>query len=432
MILQNWWYTTLLSADTTPQPPLREKVEFEVAVVGGGMAGLHAALELAKAKKSVVLLERNVCGGSTTGKSAGFLTPDSELDLGKMVRRYGLKDAKLVWKMAEDGVALIVKSIKEFNIDCDLIEQDSLYLGLGKSGKKVVLEEAMARRAMGFDYKLHDSRKELRSVNTGRGYVAGLQYGGTFGINPLLYAQGLKAQLLKMGVKIYESTEVLSIEKNVARTHLGSVRAKNFIVCIDKMKKSFSPLADKLYHAQTFLSVSEPLEEEDVAAVFPGKEVMCWDTKLVYTYYRLTGDRRILLGGGSALSTFAPVDITSPKIIQHVIKEFKKHFPRFKHVDFIQYWPGRIDTTKDIMPIVDTLPDAKHVQYVLGCVGLPWAAWCGSYAARRLIDKSLCYPYCRFLSVDRSFFLPGWFQKIFGKMLAFSLGAAHAKYLKKE
>lgn len=431
MILQNWWYTTLLNTKVDVCPPLMDNLTCDVLIIGGGMAGLHAAAHLADKGRKVVLLEKNICGGSSTGKSAGFLTPDSELELADLVRRYGIEDAKKVWSIAAQGVDIIVDNIKKYQINCDFIEQESLFVGIGKGGAEGVKEEARSRTAFGFPHTLYDDLT-LKTVNTGLGYTAGLAYGGTYGINPLLYSQELKAILLKQGVEIFESTEVMRIHDQVAKTHLGSVTAQNIIVCIDKMKPRFSDVADDVYHAQTFLSISEPVEANDVKGAFPTKNVMCWDSTLVYTYYRLTGDRRLLVGGGSALTTFSSMDVTSPIVIKRVIKDFKKRFPALAHVEFIQYWPGRIDTTKDLIPIADFDSKIPYLQYVLGCVGLPWAAFCGDYAARRLLEPDYCHLYCKYLKVDRKYFIPRSLQKFLGKMVTFSLNNGYSKYLQKD
>lgn len=431
MILQNWWYTTLLNTKTKFCEPLRKNISCDVLVVGGGMAGLHAALYLVQKGKKVVLLERNICGGSSTGKSAGFLTPDSELELNQIIRRYGKKDAIKVWGIAAQGVDLIVNTIKRYKLKCDLVKQDSLFVGVGKGGHMDVEYEAEARKDIGFEYKLYNA-DGLKKVNGGRGYTAGIKYSGTYGVNPLLYAQELKSVLLRLGVKIYESTEFVNIKGHVAKTHLGSVRAKNIIIAIDKMKRDISEVSNETYHAQTFLSITEPLSKKDINILFPRYNVMCWDSSLVYSYYRLTGDHRLLLGGGSAMTTFSRKDVTKPDVINNVISGFKKRFPGLKHVEFIQYWPGRIDTTKDLIPIVDFDPKYSHIQYVLGCVGLPWAAFCGYYAARRLIDTNFCEEYCRYLKINRKYFVPHWLQEVIGKMLAFSINNVYSKYVQKE
>lgn len=433
MILQNWWYTTLLGVDADNQfcDPLQDNIKTEFLVIGGGMAGLQAARTLSEAGKETVLLERNICGGSSTGKSAGFLTPDSELELAQLMRRYGKHHAENIWGIAERGVDLIVNAIASYNISCDLLKQDSVFLGIGRLGALAVKEEAESRKAMGFSYEYYD-HQSLKKITGSTSYSNGIRYGGTYGINPLLFAQGLKNALLKKGVRIYESTEVEHIQKNTAFTHLGSVEAKCIIVCIDKMPDEFAPVASDVYHAQTFLAVSEPLSHDDLLYINPDKSFMYWDSKLVYSYYRVTGDERLLLGGGSALTTFSPLDVTSPIVIQNVIVQFKKKFPKLEHLKFIQYWPGRIDTTKDIIPIVDYDPTNKTITYVLGCVGLPWAAACGCLAAERYLNTKSTEEYARFLRMNRNFLIPKFAQKILGKMITFSLNNAYSKYLQKE
>lgn len=430
LLLQNWWYTSLLQTETDECPPLMENISCDVVVVGGGMAGLHAAQQLVEGGKSVVLLERNICGGSSTGKSAGFLTPDSELELHQLIRRFGPEGGKKVWEMASRGIERIVTNVKTYQMNCDLLEQDSLFLGIGSSGLHAVREEADTREKAGYASTVYEGGK-LRSVINAKGYSAGIRYSGTYAINPLLYAQELKAVLLKKGVRVYESTAVTEILGHKVKTHLGSVEATSIILCIDKLKRGLSDISDKVYHAQTFLSVSEPLSREEVQEIYPEKPMLCWDSKLVYTYFRLTGDNRMLLGGGSALTTFTPNDITSPRVIDNVIEDFRHRFPFLKHHEFIQYWPGRIDTSRDLVPIVDTDPHRKHVQYALGCVGLPWATFCGDYAARKILDPTLC-SHDEYLRLDRPFFIPNWLQHLCGKMIAFSLNNGWSKYFQRD
>ena len=89
MIYENWWH--IASSVKTPYcPPLKKNISCDYLIIGGGFAGLHAALKLVESgKKNIVLLEKRICGGSSSGKSAGFLTPDSEEDFQKLIQRYG-------------------------------------------------------------------------------------------------------------------------------------------------------------------------------------------------------------------------------------------------------------------------------------------------------------------------------------------------------
>ena len=94
-----------------------------------------------------MLIDRNMVGGSSSGRSAGFLTPDSELELHQLVRRFGPDAAREIWEMPCRGIDRIVQSIKKNNIECGLLQQDSLFLGIGKGAKRPSLLNGNAGRA---------------------------------------------------------------------------------------------------------------------------------------------------------------------------------------------------------------------------------------------------------------------------------------------
>ncbi|MHB8605157.1 MAG: NAD(P)/FAD-dependent oxidoreductase [Thermoplasmatota archaeon] len=415
--------------DPAREPPLVGDRETEVAVVGGGAAGLAAANALADSGRHVTLLERTICGGSSTGKSAGFLTPDSELELSQLVRRFGVAGARDLWGVATRGVDLIVENVRKHGLDCDLQTQDSLFVGNDAGGWRDALAEVAARKELGYPQEVYD-RDRLKAIFGGTGYTGAVRYPGTYGINPLRYAQGMKRVLLEKGVRIHESSEVIRLDGHTLTTHLGTLTAENIVFCADKISPTLTEYARRIYHAQTFLSISEPLRETEVSAMFPEAPLQCWDTDLVYTYYRLTGDRRLLVGGGSKLTTFSRNDVTTPRVIGHVIRGFKKHFPDLADLEFVSYWPGRIDTTRDLLPTVARDAHAPWVHYVLGCVGLPWATFCGEFCARHIHDDAAQtdHRYYAYFAADRRFFLPLWLERVVGKQVVFSLNNTWAKY----
>ena len=433
MLLQNWWYTTLLSARDPIQPPLVSDITADIVIVGAGMAGLSAALRLSDMGSRVVLIDRNICGGSTTGKSAGFLTPDSELELSQILRRFGPAGAHALWQVPENGITLMRETVHAHGIECDLLTQDSLFLANDASGAEDVHEEAEARRRLNYpltEYGAADLAKVIGST----AYKTAVRYPGCFGIDALRYSQGVKRVLLERGVRIFESTEAHAIDGHRVRTHGGSVTADKIIVCADKLTTAFSPYAENVFHAETFLTISEPLTDREVAGLFPGDPLQCWDTDVVYSYWRLTGDRRLLLGGGSMLTTYARHAVTSPRVAERVIRKLRRKFPALAQVEFLQYWPGLIDMTRDLFPTVLRDPDAPWVQFVLGCVGLPWAAFCGDFAARhaRSTETQQDHVYYRYFRPDRPFLMPLWSEKVLGKPIVFSLNNVWAKYYQRD
>ncbi len=433
MILQNWWFTTLLGIKEPIRSPLKSHIKTDVLIIGAGAAGLAAALRLVRSGKKIVLLDRNICGGSSTGKSAGFLTPDSELELSQLLRKYGQEGAKNLWNVAATGVETMVSNIKKYKIECDLQPQDCLFVGIGHGGWQDVQEEVKARKKIGYSSTVY-TEQEVPSVLGSKAYSGAIRYTGTFGVNPLLYAQGIKQVLLDNGVEIFESSEVISFDNHTAYTHLGSVTADQIIFCIDKPKPEITKYYETVYHAQTFLSISEPLGEKEIADLFPQGPLQCWDSTLTYTYFRLTGTRRLLVGGGDLLTTYSKNDTTIPSVIEHVINNLKKKIPAIRDLRFIQYWQGRIDMTRDLVPTVIRDPIHPWIHFVLGCVGLPWATFCGDFAARNVLDdKELDNEkYYQYFSPNRKFLVPLWLEQILGKRLVFTVNNAWAKYRQKD
>ncbi len=117
--------------------------------------------------------------------------------------------------------------------------------------------------------------------------------------------------------------------------------------------------------------------------------------------------------GGSSFLTVYRSRLYSPSVVNSFIKKVKKNFPELKNVNFSYYWSGLIDVTKDLVPIVDYDPKNKSIQYVMGCAGLNWAAYCGDYAARRVVDGNRVEDLKKFLGSERKFYLGHIFQKIF-------------------
>ena len=104
MVNQNWWITTMLIRQHKYCPPLTRDIKCDVLIVGGGFSGISAAAEFLRKGASVVLIEKNIVGGSSSGRSAGFLTPDSELELHQLVRRYGAEAAAEIWDAPCRGI----------------------------------------------------------------------------------------------------------------------------------------------------------------------------------------------------------------------------------------------------------------------------------------------------------------------------------------
>ncbi|MEK6871899.1 MAG: FAD-binding oxidoreductase [Nanoarchaeota archaeon] len=427
MLYENWLYTGSLNIKTPYCAMLQDAIKTQCLVIGGGFAGLHAALKLVDTGKKVVLLEKRFCGGSSSGQSGGFLTPESEEDLRQIIAHHGKEKAKIIYNIPTNGVDLIVNTIKKYTFNCDLRKQSSFYFSTKSAHVKRIQEEAESKKEGNFPHKLYN-KNTIKKIHPGKKYLVGLKYPGSYGINSFAYCQEMKNLLLKKGVKIYEDSEVHAIEGNTAKTHLGSVQAENIIICVDKLKTEINEeLSHNYYHLQTYLAISEPLSKQEMKSLFPQEELMCWDTELEYIHYRPVLGNRLIVGGSSPWTAYLPKIYHSPKIITAFINKLRLNFPVIKDVEFTQYWSGMIDVTKDLMPIADYDSKNKSIQYSMGCAGLNWAAYCGDYLARRIISPKKTEDLTEFLGARRKFFVSKGMQKILGKRISFAL--SHLKKL---
>jgi gamma-glutamylputrescine oxidase len=356
--------------------PLDRDLSVDAVVVGGGVAGLTCAWFLREGGLSVALLEKTFCGGGASGKSSGFITPASELELTDVVATFGIERAPGLWGFAESGVELIRSSIHDLGIACDYQVQDSLFLALDSRGGRHAAAEHRARVKLGFPSTYYP-REELRTVVATTAFAAGVRFPGTFGIDSYRYCRGLRNALVERGVRVYEGTPVTDVRPGTVQAAGRTVTAGHVLLCTDRWTPGLLRDRPPIGQVQTFLAISAPLRDEQVRRIFPGAPVMAWDSRLTYDYFRLTGEQRLLVGGANLWHTYALRERNDPaRNIAPVSAFVARTFPgldvRFEHV-----WPGMLGVSKDFLPVAETLARHPTLAYVAAAAGLPWAAALG-------------------------------------------------------
>lgn len=412
---QVFWY---LNGNNNLAAPLMSDITTDVVVIGGGMAGLTAAQAFGDKGCKVVLIEKNYCGAGASGKSSGFITPDSELSLFELRRFFGAEMGKKIWQLIGSGVDIIENNIKKYDIDCDYQQQDTLILANSARAFNVdIQKEYNNRQQAGYASVLY-TQQDVQSVIGSDSYYGGISYGGTFGIQAYQYCLGMKKVLQDMGVLLYEETPALDIQNNVVKTPHATIKADHIIVCTDYHKPVASLLWDKVYHIQTFLMLSSPLSPHSIKKIFPAQPFMVWDTDMIYQYYRLTGDNRLMLGGSNLLYTYAQKSHDNHHVAKKLINYFKKRFASVP-IEFEYIWPGMIGISKDVFPIAGFDHTMPSVYYIAACCGLPFAAAIGMHCADRIVNNNTIFD--NYFSPYRSFVLGSTMQRLLGTRLTFAL-----------
>lgn len=398
---------------------LTQDISTDILVVGGGMAGLSAAQSFREKGLKVVVVEKNYCGSGASGKSSGFITPDSELSLHDFVKGYGQTRAKELWEFVTSGVNFIKNNIENYQLDCDYQVQDTLVVAHNDHAFATDIEiEHSARASLGYPSSLY-TRHQLPAFIGSTHYAGGISYPGSFGINGYRYCLEMKRVLEEAGVRIYEDTPVIRLKNKSAHTPYGTINAEYIVVCADYGVTALEKLKDEVYHAQTSLMLSAPLTEIQIKTIFPQKNFMVWDTNLIYYYYRLTGDKRLLLGGGNLLYTYREKEKhNNISMAKKLTAYFSQKFPQI-HVNFPYMWPGLIGISKDVLPIAGFDQDMPHIYYVAAAAGLPWASALGTYSAESIINKVTTFDH--YFSPYRKQRFGHYTQAILGAPLTFAL-----------
>ncbi len=423
---QVYWYTLQKPKIT----PLKHDLTVDIAIIGGGMAGLMCAQKLKNGNKNlnIAVIEATFCGGGASGKSSGFITPDSELELCDLVNSFGEQEGKRIWEFAKAGVHSIQQTIKNKNINCDFSEQDALFIANDTRGLKKVKEEFEIQSKLGYNPSFYD-KSHITEVIGSRNFEGAVRTGDTFGIIAYLYCQQLKEALKREGIAIYEETPVEHITAPYIKAANYTIEARKIVVCTDRFLPQLNITPKEVYHAQTFLAISKPLPEQVIKKLFPDKPVMVWDTDLIYQYYRIVQGNRLLLGASSLFFTYNEKENHQAhgKVMKKMQAYLKEKFPDIT-IEFEYMWPGLIGVSKDFLPIVGKHPDMKNVYFTGAGAGLPWAVATGEYIADKILHGRSEFD--QVFSHKRRFPIGKVLQSVFMKPLSFALSHGIKKYLR--
>ncbi|MCD4486990.1 FAD-binding oxidoreductase [Chromobacterium vaccinii] len=348
-----------------PQPPLRGEASCDVCVVGGGLAGLSAALNLREKGFSVLLLEGSHVGFGASGRNGGQVIAGYAGDIDSIRSQVGEDAAKALWDMSVEAVEIIDERVRRHDIQCDW--QRGYVSAAVKPRHLRELEDWQREAEQRYDY----GGMQLWDRNALRGKLASERYqGGLFDprsghLHPLNYTLGLARAALAAGVDIHEQTPVLRIEQGDApraHTEHGVVRCRHLVLACNSYIGALAPqLERRIMPAGTYVIATEPLGEERARALIADNMAVC-DTNFVLDYYRLSADHRLLFGGKVSYSGHEPRDLAGS-----MRADMLRVFPQLADVGIDYAWGGFCDITVNRAPDFGRL--SGNVYYLQGFSG---------------------------------------------------------------
>jgi gamma-glutamylputrescine oxidase len=347
-------------------PALEGEVECDVVVVGGGLAGMSAAIELVDRGYSVVLLEAQQVGWGASGRNGGQAIAGLACDQSVIEAQLGDTAARAVWDMTLEAIRLIGERRERFAIDCDW---QAGYLSLAVNARKArdlqAWHEHMARRYQYATTWIEPAR--MRDWIASPRFHSGLHDPAGGHLHPLKYSLGLARAAHGLGVRIFENSLATAIEPGGTvrvRTASGSVRASHALLAGNVYLNGLAPgLEDRVMPVGTYIVASAPLEPALAASLIPSRSAVC-DTNFVLDYFRLTADHRMLYGGRVSYSTATPSNLEAS-----MQRRMALTFPQLKDTPVEFAWGGFVDISMNRAPDFGRLPDAPNVYYLQGFSG---------------------------------------------------------------
>ena len=198
-------------------PKLDKDIKVDIAVVGGGLAGLLCAYHLTKDGYKVTVFEAGHIGAATTAKSTATLTALQSPMYTKLVKKY--KFAGGYFEAQKEALQMYKQIIDEFSIDCDFeIKPSYLYAvdGNKKSIKKLKKEyKVMKDFGCDVEYTQSDYGPAIKAEDQAQ-------------FNLLKFLKGLPKDF-----DMYENTRIVNFifKENKLRTENGkTIKADKIIV----------------------------------------------------------------------------------------------------------------------------------------------------------------------------------------------------------
>ncbi|MEU3183936.1 FAD-dependent oxidoreductase [Streptomyces sp. NPDC006923] len=134
---------------TTSYPPLAEDLSVDVAVVGGGIAGLSTAWELGRTGRTVAVLEADRIAAGVSGYTTAKVTALHTLVYGRLRRRQGAEAAGLYARSQQAAVERVAEIVDTLGIDCDFERASAYTYATDPAAGPVLAAEAEAASAAG-------------------------------------------------------------------------------------------------------------------------------------------------------------------------------------------------------------------------------------------------------------------------------------------
>ena len=330
--------------------------EAEIAIVGGGVAGISLAYHLTEVGMAPVVLEAATPGSDAAGKSAGIIASlavrHSPFEI---LKRYGEDQGGRLVNMIGESGKHVFTLVHKLGLDC--APQQTGFLAPARTPQEVerVNKTASEWRSLGYGIETIDKEKIacLSGLDAYQGALLD-PAGGT--INPLAYVQELARVTAEQGARVFIDNPVIKIHKNGKGWCLEgdnfSVNATIVVLCAGGGNRKLSAgLARSVLPFKVFQMATAPLDKKVREVILPEKQAM---TDVSPNIFSLRYDQ------AGRLITACPAFMfnnTKSRIIRFVEKRLRRFSPLLASTRIRYLWEGTPLLGSSLLPRVTAVSE---------------------------------------------------------------------------
>jgi glycine/D-amino acid oxidase-like deaminating enzyme len=376
-----WWEAYTPTAGELIDIPRAARV----AIVGGGYAGLSAALELAKHGIDAVVLEANELGFGASTRNGGAVS--GGVNIGKSftgrITEIEPARAQQILSDAADAFALIDRLIEEEQIAC-FWEKPGRFVGAWTKGhfaaqaRRLAMLNAAAQSGA-YMVPRERQREEIASDY----YFGGMVVERSGKLHPALYYRGLLEACRRRGVVICAKAAVTRLDHSGVEwrinTSRGTLSVGEVVIATNGYTGDITPaLRRRVVPIASHIIATEELPPDLAGSLIP-KERTLSDTKRVLCYYRMSPDGRRMVFGGRARFMQVDATVSAPILYRYMTERF----PQLRGFKVTHAWTGNVAFTFDALP---HMGERDGLHYCLGCngSGVAMMTYLGWQTARKI------------------------------------------------
>ncbi|UGY94593.1 FAD-dependent oxidoreductase [Streptomyces gobiensis] len=362
------------STESTAHPSLSHDLEVDAAVIGGGIAGLSTAFELARSGRSVAVLEADRIAAAVTGHTTAKLSALHALTYSAVTRQHGPRAARLHARAQQEAVSHVAHMCTELGVDAELERVPAFVYVESEQRTDDIRREAEAAREAGLAADF--------VTDTGLPFpVAGaVRVADQAQFHPRKYLLGLAHDILRRGGAIFERTRVVGLSEGrpcrVTTEDGAEVTARDIVVATHYPVFDRAMLFTRLEPRRELVVAGPVPAASDPAGMFITPEQ---HIRSVRTAPHTDGQRLLIVTGESFTPGTGGVQARFGRLAAWTRE-------RFPGMEITHRWAAQDNDTPDSLPYVGPLhPGARHTYVATGFGG--WGMSNGVMAGRLLAAR---------------------------------------------